>query len=127
MTHDPAFKGDVKVLFQGFPAELPVTAVDGKVYAKLPFSAKIAVIDPADYGVPDPADFADPENGLSSLLTEIKDLKKGKETRGGDQILTTYTGTLPGAAVKKIIPSADAAQDLRDRGRRRREGVRDAP
>ena len=110
VTHDPAFEGDVKVLFRGFPAELPVTAVDGKVYAKLPFSARIAVIDPADYGVPDPADFADTENGLSSLLTELEDLKKGKETRSGDQILTTYSGTLPGAAVKKIIPSADPAK-----------------
>jgi lipoprotein LprG len=110
VTHDPAFEGDVKVLYQGFPASLPVTAVGGKVYAKLPFSAKIGVMDPADYGVPDPADFADPETGLSSLLTELKDLKKGKETRDGDKILTTYTGTLPGAAVKKIIPSADAKQ-----------------
>jgi lipoprotein LprG len=98
------------VLFQGFPAELPVTAIDGKVYAKLPFSAKIAVIDPADYGVPDPAQFADPENGISGLLTEIKDLKKGNETRSGDQILTTYSGELPGATVKKVIPSAEAAQ-----------------
>jgi lipoprotein LprG len=110
VTHDPAFKGDVKVLYKGFPAELPVTAVGGRVYAKLPFSAKIASIDPADYGVPDPADFADPENGLSALLTKIEDLEKGKPTRSGDQILTTYTGTLPGAAVKKVIPSAEAGQ-----------------
>ena len=110
VTHDPAFKGDVKVLFQGFPAELPVTAVGGKVYAKLPFSAKSAVIDPADYGVPDPADFADPEKGLSSLLTQLDGLEKGKDTRSGDQILTTYTGTLPGAAVKEIIPSASAKE-----------------
>ena len=124
VTHDPAFKGDVKVLFQGFPAELPVTAVDGKVYAKLPFSAKTAVIDPADYGVPDPAEFADPENGLSGLLTEIKDLKKGKETRSGDQILTTYSGELPGATVKKVIPSAEAGADLRHQGGRGREGIR---
>ena len=110
VTHDPAFKGDVKVLFQGFPAELPVTAVGGKVYAKLPFSAKIGSIDPADYGAPDPADFADPENGLSGLLTKMEDLEKGEEERSGDKILTTYTGKLPGAAVKKIIPSAEAGQ-----------------
>ena len=47
------------------------------------------MIDPADYGAPDPADFADPDDGLSALLTEIDGLKKGKETRDGDQILTT--------------------------------------
>ena len=40
----------------------------------------------------------------------MEDLEKGEETRSGDQILTTYTGTLPGAAVKKIIPSADAEE-----------------
>ena len=110
VTHDPAFKGEVNVLFKGFPADLPVTAVGGKVYAKLPFSAKTAVIDPADYGVPDPADFADTENGLSALLTKMEDLEKGKETRSGEQILTTYSGTLPGAAVKQVIPSAKAGQ-----------------
>ena len=115
VTHDPAFEGDVKVLFRGFPAELPVTAVGGKVYAELPFSAKIAVIDPADYGVPDPAHFADPENGISALLTQMEDLEKGKETRSGEQILTTYTGTPPGAAVKKVIPSAEAGEATRPR------------
>lgn len=110
LTHDPAFKGDVKVVISGLTATVPVTAVDGKVYAKLPLSTGYATIDPTEYGAPDPADFADPDKGLSALLSEIKDLKKGKETRSADQILTTYTGTLPGSAVKEIIPSASTKQ-----------------
>jgi lipoprotein LprG len=107
VTPDPAFEGDVKVLLGGLTATVPITAVDGKVYAKLPLQTKYAVIDPSEYGAPDPADFADPDNGLSSLLTQIDGLEKGEETRDGDQILTSYSGTLPGKVVKQIIPSAD--------------------
>ena len=44
------------------------------------------------------------------MLTQLDGLEKGKDTRSGDQILTTYTGTLPGAAVKEIIPSASAKE-----------------
>jgi len=110
ITHDPAFEGDVKVVLSGLTATVPVTSVGGKVYAKLPLQTKYAVIDPGEYGAPDPADFADPENGLSGLLTRIEGLKAGDEERSGDVILTKYTGTLPGDAVRKIIPSAVAKE-----------------
>ncbi len=108
VTHAPAFEGDVKVVLGGLTATVPITAVDGKVYAKLPLQTRYAVIDPSEYGAPDPADFVDPDDGLSSLLTQMDGLKKGSQKRSGDEILTTYTGTLPGEAVKKIIPSADS-------------------
>ncbi|HET7349601.1 MAG TPA: LppX_LprAFG lipoprotein [Marmoricola sp.] len=111
VTRDPAFEGDVKVILNGLTATVPVTSVGGKVYAQLPLQTKFSVIDPAEYGAPDPADFADPQNGLSALLTKMEGLEKGKETRSGDQILTSYSGTVPGAAVKRIIPSADAEAD----------------
>lgn len=106
VTNDPAFEGDVKVVLSGLTATIPVTSIGGKVYAKLPLQTRFAVIKPGEYGAPDPADFADPENGLSGLLTKLEGLKKGEEKRSGDKILTTYTGTLPGTAVEKIIPSA---------------------
>lgn len=108
LTHAPAYEGDVKVVLSGLTATVPVTSVDGKVYAKLPLQTGYATINPDEYGAPDPADFADPDKGLSSLLTQLSGLKKGKETRSGDQILTAYTGTLTGSAVKAIIPSASA-------------------
>jgi lipoprotein LprG len=110
LTQDPAFKGDVKVLLAGITATVPVTSVDGKVWAKLPLQTGYAPIDPSEYDAPDPADFADPEQGLSSLLTQIDGLEKGKQTRSGSQILTSYTGTLKGTAVKQIIPSASAKE-----------------
>lgn len=110
LTHDPAFQGDVKVILSGLTATVPVTSVGGKVYAKQPLQTQFEVIDPADYGAPDPADFADPENGLSALMTKLEGLKKDGESRSGDTILTKYSGTLPGAVVKKIIPSAVAKE-----------------
>jgi lipoprotein LprG len=110
ITHDPAFKGTVKVVISGLTATVPITSVGGKVYAKLPLQTKFSVINPSEYSAPDPADFADPQNGLSGLLTNIQGLKKGAQKRSGGTILTTYTGSLPGAAVKQIIPSANAKQ-----------------
>jgi lipoprotein LprG len=110
LTHDPAFNGDVKVALSGLTLEVPVTSIGGKVYAKLPPSTNFSQIKPSEYGAPDPADFVDPEDGLSGLLTKLEGLKKGSKKRSGDTILTTYTGTLPGAAVKKIIPSAVAKE-----------------
>ena len=110
VTHDPAFEGDVKVVLNGLTATVPVTSTGGKVYAKLPLQTKYSVIEPAEYGAPDPADFADPEDGLSGLLAKMDGLKKGKEKRSGEEILTSYSGTIPGAAVKKIIPSAVAKE-----------------
>ncbi|SDS19503.1 Protein of unknown function [Nocardioides scoriae] len=111
VTDAPAFEGDVKVLLSGITATVPVTSVGGTVYAKLPLTTKYAAIDPEEYGAPDPADFGDPDQGLSSLLTEVEGAKKGEQTRDGDQVLTTYSGTLPGASVKRIVPSADARSD----------------
>jgi lipoprotein LprG len=110
VNHDPAFEGNVKVVLNGLTATVPVTSVGGKVYAKLPLSTSYAAINPGEYGAPDPADFADPDNGLSGLLTKLEGLKKGDKSRSGDQILTSYSGTVPGAAVKKIIPSAVAKE-----------------
>lgn len=98
VTHDPAFTGDVKVVISGLTATVPITSIGGKVYAKLPLQTKYSVIKPSEYGAPDPADFADPENGLSGLLTKLEGLKKSGQTRSGDTILTNYSGTLPGAA-----------------------------
>ena len=111
ITQDPAFGGEVKVVLDGLTASVPITSVGGQVYAKLPLQTRYAVIKPEEYGAPDPADFANPDTGLSSLLTSMENVKKGEKKRSGDTILTSYTGTLPGAKVKAVIPSADAEAD----------------
>lgn len=113
LTHQPAFEGEVKVILGGFNADVPIVSVDDTVYAKLPLTTAFAPIDPSEYGAPDPADFADLEGGISALLLELEDAEKSGQKRDGDQVLTTYTGTLSGSFVKPIIPSAGAQSSYR--------------
>lgn len=107
-THAPAFKGDIKVAAGGITADAAVVAVDGTVYAKLPFTSKFVPIDPADYGAPDPADLMATDGGLSSLLTAAQDVKQGQRVREGKRVLSSYSATVPGKAVAAVIPSASA-------------------
>jgi lipoprotein LprG len=107
LTHQPAFDGKVKVLLSGFTADVPIIAVDGKVWAKLPLTPKYAEIDPSEYGAPDPSDFADTEKGISGLLHEMTGLTEAGKQRDGKQVITRYHGTLAGSLVAPIIPSAD--------------------
>jgi lipoprotein LprG len=111
-THAPAFDGSIKVVVNSLNVDVPVVAVQGAVYAKLPFTTQFAEIDPTDYGAPDPADLMDPDHGISGWLTAAEGVEKGDQVRDGDQVLTSYTGTLPGTAVAGVIPSADKKADF---------------
>lgn len=108
-THAPAFEGDIKVVVNSLTVDVPVVAVDGAVYATLPFTTEFVEIDPGDYGAPDPADLMAPEAGLSGWLVAAEDVAKGEQVRQGSTVLTEYTGTLPGDVVAGVIPSADEA------------------
>ena len=111
-THAPAFEGNLTVLVNSLSIDVPVVAVDGQVFARLPFTESYAEIDPADYGAPDPAALMATEGGVSSWLTAAEDVAAGEERRDGSRVLTSYTGTLPGDAVVTVIPSADATADF---------------
>src|SRR3712207_3147645 len=95
-----------------FPVTVPVVAVGGTVHAKLPLTTQYAEIDPAEYGAPDPARLMATEGGISAWLTEATGLQEGEQTRQGEAVLTTYTGTVPGEAVTSVIPSADPTADF---------------
>jgi lipoprotein LprG len=111
-THDPAFEGDLKVASGGITADVPVVAAEGKVLAKLPFTTQFVEIDPAAYAAPDPARLMQPEGGLSSLLTAAEGVEEGKQIRSGEDVLSSYTGTVPGDVVAAIIPSASPDEDF---------------
>lgn len=100
-THDPAFTGEVKVQA---PVDLiaPLIAVDGAVYAELPFVGW-SELDPTAYGAPNPAELMARDGGISSLFTATTNLKTGDSQRSGQQILTTISGTLPGEAVQDLF------------------------
>ena len=111
-THAPAFEGDIQVATQGLTAKAAVIAVDGKVWAVLPFTTDYAPIDPADYKAPDPAALMAADGGLSSLLTSAESVEQGEQVRDGEAVLTEFTATLPGDAVASVIPSAQSDADF---------------
>jgi lipoprotein LprG len=108
-TAAPAFQGTLTVSLSGQAFDVPVVAVNHKVYAQIPLTPGWSDVDPKDYGAPDPAGFLSPDDGFAAILGAATDLKKGGSVRGGannDEILTTYTGSVPGDVVAKVIPGA---------------------
>ncbi|MDN4163601.1 LppX_LprAFG lipoprotein [Nocardioides abyssi] len=113
-THAPAFEGSITVVLMGQEVEVPVVAVDDKVYAQVPFTNGWQDIDPTEYGAPDPAGLMSTDAGFSALLTATTGLEEGESVRGGannDEVLTEFTGTVPDTAVKNVIPSASGDFD----------------
>ena len=111
-THAPAFEGDIQVATSGLTAKAAVIAVDGKVWAVLPFTTDYAPIDPADYTAPDPAALMAADGGLSSLLTAAEAVEEGQQVREGEVVLSKFTATVPGESVASVIPSASADADF---------------
>ncbi|MDD9349724.1 LppX_LprAFG lipoprotein [Mumia sp.] len=107
-THAPAFEGDVKVSLKGVPVNAEVISVDGTVHAKTGFAPDFLPIDPASIGAPDPATLMRTDGGVSSLLTETDDVSTDGESRDGRDVLTTISGTIDGAVVRGLIPTAQA-------------------
>jgi lipoprotein LprG len=112
-NHDPAFEGTVTIASGAFgDIDAEVVAVDGDVFAQLPFTPGYAPIDPADYGAPDPAALLAADSGVSQWLTSTEGLADEGESRDGEDVLTSVSGTLPGDVVDGLIPSADEAADF---------------
>jgi lipoprotein LprG len=105
-THQPGFQGTIKVVFSGLPTNVPVVAVNGKVWAQV--LGPWQVINPAQYGAPDPAALMSKTTGVSSLLTSATGLDNGSQTRDGSTIVTTYKGTVAGSVVGNFIPVANS-------------------
>jgi lipoprotein LprG len=125
--HPAAFDGTLKVSLGGTSLSVPVIAVDGKVYAKIPLTLGWSDVDPGDYGAPDPAALFTPGQGFSAVLAETTGLEQGGSERGGEdnkEVLTTYTGGVSGDTMRKVIPSASGdfkvAYAIDDQGRLRR-------
>ncbi len=106
-THAPAFKGTLQARIKGLSADVPVVAVDGGLWLKLPFTSSYVKTDPADYNAPDPADLFSAEHGISRLLTSTRSPQLGDEAREGKDVVQTITGTLPGKAVTNVLVVGD--------------------
>jgi lipoprotein LprG len=106
-AHPPAFKGTFKVRFGGIEGDAEITSVDGAVYAKLPFLPGTRKVDPSTLGLPDPATLFSPDAGLTSLMTKTASPTVSGQVRAGSEVLTTITGTIPGAAVVDLFKIGD--------------------
>jgi lipoprotein LprG len=105
-NHNPAFKGNVKVVTGGATVTAEVVAVGSEVMAKPSFSPIFLKVDPASLKAPNPAALFETSVGFSQVLVETKGLKEGPKSRDGKEVLTTITGSLPGSVVRAILPSA---------------------
>jgi lipoprotein LprG len=114
-TAAPAFDGVLTVALSGQALEVPVIAVDDTVWVQIPFTPGWTDVDPAEYGAPDPAGFLSPDDGFAAILEAATGLEKGESVRGGadnSETLTTYSGSVPGEVVDRVIPGASGDFDL---------------
>jgi lipoprotein LprG len=113
-VHPPAFDGSLTVVLSGTDFNVPVIAVDDKVYAQIPLTPGWSDVDPAEYGAPDPSNLMSEDAGFSALLPATEGLEEGETVRGGEdnkEVLTEFTGTVPGDVVSNILPGAEGDFD----------------
>lgn len=108
LTNAPAFEGSITVVFAGQTVDVPVVSVDDTVFAQLPFTPGWNEVNPKEYGAPDPSNLIG-EDGFAGLLGLTDSPEAGESIRGGadnSEVLTTYSGTVPGDAMDAVIPSS---------------------
>jgi lipoprotein LprG len=102
----PSFKGTLNATIRGVTGTVDVIAVEQDVYMKF-FTPTYAEIDPADYGAPNPAQLFNTATGVTSLVDKTSDPARGGKERDGSDVLDTFTGTVPGAAVADLFVIGD--------------------
>lgn len=103
-THQPGFKGQIKVVQSGLSLTVPVVAVEGKTWAKLGLWQQV---DPGQYNAPDPAGLMSTTRGLSSVLTQATGVGQTTTKRHGSATVTQIDAKVPGRLMAAIVPSAD--------------------
>lgn len=106
----PSFAGEVAGRVMGAEAsDVAVISVDGDLYVEVPILGW-QDLDPDEFCAPDPGGLLDPDSGVSPMLTATEDLDEGESELGGEdneETVTPFTGTLPGDAVRNILPCAE--------------------
>ena len=107
-----SFQGTLQVRLAGASLDVDVVSLDGTVYAKLPFTPGFSEVDPADYGIGDPAALLDPETGISQFLEQVENPKLGDERRVDGEVVREVTGSIPGDLVEQLLTSKDPSQPV---------------
>lgn len=106
------FQGSITVNVAGATVQIPVISTGNKVYAKLPLTSGYSTVNPSSYGVKDPGQLLDTSNGLSSLLTDTKDLKSNGQKRINGEVVDEITGKLPQSDLAGVLPVSGQTGDL---------------
>lgn len=112
---DPAaFEGQISGRVSGLPgSDIGVVSVDGIVYIDVPLMGWTDEFQPDQFCAPDPATLLDPDAGVSGVLTAATDLSAGEAERSTEDasvVITPYTGTVPGDAIRDILPCAEGEE-----------------
>ena len=107
-----SFQGSLRVLASGTSVDVEIISVDDTVYAELPFTDGFTEVDPAEFGVGDPADVLDTEAGISQFLELAESPELGEERRIGDEVVREVTGQIPGDLVEQVLTSQDPSEPV---------------
>jgi lipoprotein LprG len=103
---EPKFKGTITGTIEGVAGTVEVIAVGDTTWMKF-FTPDYEETDLTALGAPNPATFFHPGDGISSLLTATEDPVAGEDAREGQEVLSTISGTLPGAQVTDLLHLGD--------------------
>lgn len=107
----PSFKGSVTATVNGLTGNVPVISIGEDAWIKL-FTPEFTKADLSTLGAPNPSHLFDSTSGISSLLAQTKNPTRGDQVRQGQEILQTYTGTLPSAPVTSLLLLGKGAPDF---------------
>lgn len=102
----PSFQGTLNATIAGVTGTVDVIAVEQDVFMKF-FTPGYNKIDPATYGAPNPAQLFNKQTGITALIGKTQSLAKGDKVRDGSDVLASFTGKLPGAAVADLLVIGD--------------------
>ena len=108
-------RGSLTVEVGGLALPITVVSAGGSFYVKLPTDRGFTRTDPAEYGFGDPAQFLDPERGLSSLLAKCSSVRLQADDRSQGELLHEVTCRLPGQDVAALLTSADPGRPVEAR------------
>ena len=105
-------RGSLNIVVNGFKADVKVVAVGDQVYAQLPFATKYSKIDPSTFGLGNPGQLLDPNNGLSTLLSSATGAKVTGQERINGELVDEVSASVPGSKVP-VLPDANPGSPVR--------------
>lgn len=105
-------RGSFEVSLDGLPVTVKVIALGGAFYALLPFASRYQQINPAQFGLGNPATVLDPRTGIAQLLNELSGARNTGAVRVDGELLEEITGTVPGAAIGSFLPDVDPSKPV---------------